>query len=532
MEEVEEEDEEGEEEEEEKKDEGAKISRGDIRSRNKKVLAARAEKAKAMAEAKRRKAIWKEKQRQIAAATNIQRIVRGFMGRYEASKHWKAGVIKWFIEECKALGKMASVLQTFRARKRILEKEMADRAREAERKMMDMVSLRYGLVKNTVDTVKYYSAGAEIHAEAGKAVLDEACPELSRIQRERLVVENQLKVKLIERGAEMGLFGHDDLGDAAYIVKARESTKDVREKREKIEESMVNLRDVRTQWRERTQQSTRKLKQALRANVAARQHAAEKSKDTYLEQHYKLPAKISMWYEQTDDMVYGNIPMGVSAQKRDTVEMTKGMWRNEEGWGSEEHEVKQVDTNTKTIRNSPGRTSRTLMSMCQGGETLSRPFLSSKKAMVALNATAKAREDETLKSQQWFADLTDELYKYAMTRGALAALEVNRNHDGTGNNESGVPLGLLRFVLCIAQSLREGVDFAYTGQRGDAHEQATLKSLALDIVCSCVLPAELSLPIAVSIVRQFTRVVGVLDPELYHHLSKVYDSTVDLRGWR
>ena len=195
--------------------------KGGLKARNQKALEAKAEMAKAKAEAKRKKAIWKEKLRRNAAAVDIQRMMRGRWGRHEASKHKKADIIKWFVEECKALGKMASVLQTFRARKRILEKEMADRAREAERKMMDEISRRYGLVRDTVDTVKYYSAGDDIYSENGKAVLGEQCPTLSRVQRERLVVERALKSKLIERGAEMGVFGQKDLGDAAYIVKAR-----------------------------------------------------------------------------------------------------------------------------------------------------------------------------------------------------------------------------------------------------------------------------------------------------------------------
>ena len=600
---------------------GSQSRSGGIQSRNQKAREARAEEVRAKAEAKRKKAIWKEKQRRIAAAVHIQRVIRGFMGRYEASKHRKVGVIKWFIDECKALGKMASVLQTFRARKRIFEKEMVDRAREAERKMMDMVSLRYGLVKETVPTGKYYSAGDDVHAEAGEAVLGEACPKLSRIQRERLVVERGLRAKLVERGAEMGLLGHKDFGDAAYIVRAREATKDARDKRAEIEESLAQLRQARNDRRAKTSQCTRKLEKAMRASAAARQQAEERSKDTFGEQHHKLPAKMSLWYEESDGLVYGNKLMRTNAHDGSVTPFNgeDKMWWDDMGWGPggdemqynstkrrEMHHlrgggtswddtdpVSDIDSPRNTTADTaalvtefphsphvPLRTSsplkegsvreivsshhpqeldtedpndtalvvakqgkgnvgfclpedtlQTRTSMSKREEPDTRLYLSSGKAVAAQQVLVKERGNSYLKSQTWFVELAEELHKYALMRGAVAALQVNRNNDESGDNDGGVPLGLVRLALCIAQSLREGVDFAALSMDGD-RERASETSLALDLVCSCVLPAELSQPITVRIVRKFTDAVGVSDLELYEHLSAHYDSTVDLRGWR
>lgn len=56
------------------------------------------------------------------AATNIQRTVRGFMGRYEFKKNEKAEIAKWFMNEIKSLGLIGKALQNFRIRKRTLER--------------------------------------------------------------------------------------------------------------------------------------------------------------------------------------------------------------------------------------------------------------------------------------------------------------------------------------------------------------------------------------------------------------------------
>jgi len=59
---------------------------------------------------------------QNAAAVQVQRITRGFMGRYEARKHEHAEIFKWFIEEVHSLGMIGRALQNFRVRKRTQEK--------------------------------------------------------------------------------------------------------------------------------------------------------------------------------------------------------------------------------------------------------------------------------------------------------------------------------------------------------------------------------------------------------------------------
>lgn len=73
----------------------------------------------AKAELARRREIWRQKN---FAATQMQRIVRGFMGRYEFKKHERAEIIKWFIEEVHSLGMVGRALQNFRVRKRTMEK--------------------------------------------------------------------------------------------------------------------------------------------------------------------------------------------------------------------------------------------------------------------------------------------------------------------------------------------------------------------------------------------------------------------------
>ena len=73
----------------------------------------------AKAELARRREIWRQKN---FAATEMQRIVRGFMGRFEFKKHERAEIIKWFIDEVHALGMVGRALQNFRVRKRTMEK--------------------------------------------------------------------------------------------------------------------------------------------------------------------------------------------------------------------------------------------------------------------------------------------------------------------------------------------------------------------------------------------------------------------------
>jgi hypothetical protein len=52
----------------------------------------------------------------------IQRVARGFMGRYEARKHYRMNEIKWFLYEIKATGLIGQALSQFRVRKRALDR--------------------------------------------------------------------------------------------------------------------------------------------------------------------------------------------------------------------------------------------------------------------------------------------------------------------------------------------------------------------------------------------------------------------------
>ena len=69
-------------------------------------------------ELSRRREIWRKRN---FAATQIERVVRGFMGRYEFKKHEKAMIIRWFAEEVHSLGLVGRALQNFRVRKRTME---------------------------------------------------------------------------------------------------------------------------------------------------------------------------------------------------------------------------------------------------------------------------------------------------------------------------------------------------------------------------------------------------------------------------
>lgn len=70
---------------------------------------------------KKAKAIVQRKREDIIlrhhCATDIQRIVRGFMGRYEARKHRHAEAIKWILLEMKARGHIGKIVINFRAKK-------------------------------------------------------------------------------------------------------------------------------------------------------------------------------------------------------------------------------------------------------------------------------------------------------------------------------------------------------------------------------------------------------------------------------
>jgi hypothetical protein len=78
---------------------------------------------KAIRAAKRRAAELRYIRLQLnLAATDIQKIVRGFMGRYEFKRHEMAEINKWFLHEIKSLGLIGKALQNFRIRKRTLER--------------------------------------------------------------------------------------------------------------------------------------------------------------------------------------------------------------------------------------------------------------------------------------------------------------------------------------------------------------------------------------------------------------------------
>ena len=56
------------------------------------------------------------------SAIHIQRIIRGFMGRYEFKKHEHVQILKWFATEIQSLGMVGQALQNFRVRKRTQER--------------------------------------------------------------------------------------------------------------------------------------------------------------------------------------------------------------------------------------------------------------------------------------------------------------------------------------------------------------------------------------------------------------------------
>lgn len=60
--------------------------------------------------------------RRIAAAKEIQRVGRGYMGRYEARKHYLAETVKWFLIEISACGRVGQIMQKFRVRKRAMDR--------------------------------------------------------------------------------------------------------------------------------------------------------------------------------------------------------------------------------------------------------------------------------------------------------------------------------------------------------------------------------------------------------------------------
>ena len=62
------------------------------------------------------------RRRQNISAVHTQRIVRGYLGRYEAKKHEHTEIFKWFIGEVHSLGMIGRALQNFRVRKRTQDK--------------------------------------------------------------------------------------------------------------------------------------------------------------------------------------------------------------------------------------------------------------------------------------------------------------------------------------------------------------------------------------------------------------------------
>ena len=66
----------------------------------------------------------KEKRRRVVVATTrIQKVARGFMGRYEARKHYHAEKVKWFLDEIRKQGLMGKALANFRVRKAHIDKQ-------------------------------------------------------------------------------------------------------------------------------------------------------------------------------------------------------------------------------------------------------------------------------------------------------------------------------------------------------------------------------------------------------------------------
>ena len=231
-----------------------------------------------------------------------------------------------------------------------------------------------------------------------------------------------------------------------------------------------------------------------------------KSKHIFAEQNHKLPAKMSLWYEQSDGLVYGKkIGAHDGTEEYFTYPAQESMWWEESGWGPGGDDMQYNNRDTQVImkpndtllgvninpevENSPGvdspnsttqaekafvaesphsprppptsgilgrsqvrgtirfqnspesrskaphsaafvatrrdkgairdqsDTIPSRMAVSRREEPDTRLYLSSEKAIAAQHVMSKGREDARLREQKWFVDLTQELYRHAMTGG-------------------------------------------------------------------------------------------------------------------
>jgi hypothetical protein len=140
-----------------------------------------------------------ERRRLNFAATQIERIVRGFMGRYEYKKHELVLIQKWFLLEVKQLGLIGQALTNFRIRKRTLERinRQVVKAQALVRRYLQRCKFLRGYKRLVRDR--------EARRKARRNRAATTIIGLARINRAKKVVAKRRKIVEEERRIKMSL---------------------------------------------------------------------------------------------------------------------------------------------------------------------------------------------------------------------------------------------------------------------------------------------------------------------------------------
>lgn len=201
-----------------------------------------------------------------------------------------------------------------------------------EEEGVESVLRRYYSQEEPVPTIRYYSAGSAVVSEEGEVILDGPCPEVSRVERDRRVMETALHERMMRRGEELGLYDPQFTGEQPEMQAARKSSRGAVRTRQQVEAEVAVLNKQKNDQRTRNVLAAARMRQ-LQARVSTGRDYLQSEARRQVEDHrYHLPAKLDSWLEETTEMLAVGADADVVPQERLGELM---MWWTDDGEGDE-----------------------------------------------------------------------------------------------------------------------------------------------------------------------------------------------------
>ena len=207
-----------------------------------------------------------ERRRLDRAATKMQKIVRGFMGRYEFKKNEKAEIAKWFLSEVKSLGLIGKALQNFRIRKRTLERinRQVVRMQALVRRFLVRCKFRRGhkrLVRERDGRRKAHKIRACIHIQGFARIIK---AKKVFLRRKKIVdEEKKLKVSLDELEGRLDRI-HDTLMTDLLATRAQTTVRGMLGKKAYSKKEVSVEKDAKKREAERRYTSATRIQAMVR----------------------------------------------------------------------------------------------------------------------------------------------------------------------------------------------------------------------------------------------------------------------------